>query len=1376
MKQCPKCGSDQVLFRSAKHQWLCGQCDHEWQDPVRDGAPSAPETHLKIFLSYGHDDYLEDARLIKRDLERRGHKVWFDEAMLKPGCDYALYIEDGLKWCDKVVLLMTPHSVRRRKLDDPTSKNGFCLNEIAAAMDRNKLIVPVLLVTLEDGPPVTINCIQYLDLRDVVHISEHPEPYQHRFDLLVQAVEHDVLDFQGGQSRLIQILKPLDYTGDIAPHVARFHGREWLVAELDKWIREKPRSRVFWLTGAPGVGKSAFCAHLCHNRGDVVAKHFCVRDHEEKSDARQAILSIAYQLSQQIHDYETRLQALDLGAIVKMNTQTLFDRLLVQPFAAEGIPIPDGPRLVVIDALDEASHNGHNEIAELIRDQWYKTPDWLRLVITSRPESEVVEALAGYEPYVFRAFAAENTADLARFLKQELARRNIVFREEDITAIVAKSEGVFLYLTMLLRELDEGRLALQEIERFPHGLGAFYFKFFERNFPDPDQYRRDVAPVVEVLCAQRQPLAVDQLAAMTGLDRLKVDAGLARLSSLFPPYPAARGASGPVARDAFHKSVTEWLTSRDRRTGLFAAGRYAIDPLAANKRIADSCWAAYERGRGLSDYAASHLVEHLRSAEDWPRLAVLLADANYFTRRAQAATLSRTLREWSVGIDAIRANQACDAETIAGFLRPVLPSLIVRLEENFGVTGALRDECLPLVGSLSALPAGKQLDLFAETGRPMSPAPRGETHGEARSLTCLVQVYMEVGEFTRAHDLALMSIDRYPDSLQLRHFAAVSARYQSECCSKPEEIEAWLKTAIRIEEESHHLANAKQHGVYQLTLSVIAQSKCYLARLYRAHNRLAEARQLAAEAKETMRQRFTYGASSLALAFLGEIFLENGEVDNAWQVGTIATDADWFVTYGQRLVLELGESQPVSRRYLPPFERHLREWSLLAGPWYSDAQRKQAAQRYVRFLVERGLLPEAVARFPEETAALQPEAAAKCAAGRQGEHSIMLRIHKWRLETTVTEWRFQGQTDWTVIGLPELNLYARGETLAEATEYLRSFIQQASQRIAGGQYRHLRASDHLAMQRWVESRLQEARPEDVCIGELRRLTDAYNAGHLEEADRLCQALQGKHDRLTSEELCEFFRVRSRVQARRGYADGLGYLMNYAEYNRISLLTVTDFLAVYRFHGLFPSPQMEEWLALGRPIAEGEGKDPVGARSLFFEYWGCAEASRGNLAKARALLEKALAVEEDGMKELRILTRIRSNLAEVLRRQGDPGKARELLKQVAKEQAENGFDGDLAEYTLTGLAKAQPSREEALGTLRQALALAERLQFKKAILRAILLEARIGASPERRDEILNYSKQLASGLPAVGACPLMQRIHEHWPEWCGQTTAGDFWGL
>src|SRR6516162_2664357 len=106
---------------------------------------------LRIFLSYGHDQYAVEALRIKQDLEARSHEVWFDLDRLKVGRDWENYIEEGLEWCEKVVLLMTPHSVRRRHPADPASDDGFCLNEIARAVERNKLMVPVLLADLPEG-------------------------------------------------------------------------------------------------------------------------------------------------------------------------------------------------------------------------------------------------------------------------------------------------------------------------------------------------------------------------------------------------------------------------------------------------------------------------------------------------------------------------------------------------------------------------------------------------------------------------------------------------------------------------------------------------------------------------------------------------------------------------------------------------------------------------------------------------------------------------------------------------------------------------------------------------------------------------------------------------------------------------------------------------------------------------------------------------------------------------------------------------------------------------------------------------------------------------------------------------------------------------
>jgi hypothetical protein len=77
------------------------------------------------------------------------HEVWFDLDRLKPGVDWAHYIEEGLAWISKdgngrVVLIMTPYSVRRPDV--------FCLNELARAILKNLKIIPIMLVWCE--PPL----------------------------------------------------------------------------------------------------------------------------------------------------------------------------------------------------------------------------------------------------------------------------------------------------------------------------------------------------------------------------------------------------------------------------------------------------------------------------------------------------------------------------------------------------------------------------------------------------------------------------------------------------------------------------------------------------------------------------------------------------------------------------------------------------------------------------------------------------------------------------------------------------------------------------------------------------------------------------------------------------------------------------------------------------------------------------------------------------------------------------------------------------------------------------------------------------------------------------------------------------------------------
>jgi hypothetical protein len=219
--------------------------------------------------------------------------------------------------------------------------------------------------------------------------------------------------------KLKSILKPLNFENDIKPHLDKFTGRQWVFDRIDAWLVDIKASRVFWVTGKPGVGKTAISAWLCKTRSEITAFHFCRHGHKEKSNPQSAILSIAYQLSSQLPDYQEMLNSLDLEKIVTVESpRTIFDNLIVQPLTV--IPRPGRNYVVLIDALDEATIGGKNELASFIASEFDKTPDWLRLIITSRPEPEVMHPLQALTPYVLDASTPENEDDIRTFLKREL--------------------------------------------------------------------------------------------------------------------------------------------------------------------------------------------------------------------------------------------------------------------------------------------------------------------------------------------------------------------------------------------------------------------------------------------------------------------------------------------------------------------------------------------------------------------------------------------------------------------------------------------------------------------------------------------------------------------------------------------------------------------------------------------------------------------------------------------------------------------------------------------------------------------------------------------------------------------------------------------
>jgi WD40 repeat protein len=633
---CPQCQSTDVTYRSKKQCYICEDCNQEF-------VPEILFEPLRIFLSYGHDEYAAFAEKLRDDLIERGHEVWFDVDRLKPGGDWEQYIEEGLDWVSeqpgkgRMILIMTPHSVRR--------PDGFCLNEIARALDNHLFIIPVMLV--ECRLPLTISRIQWLDMKHSAQLPVPDGPYSKTLHYLFQSVEQKKLDFEGQASMLRSHLNPLSFEADLIHYQKWFTGREWVFKKIDEWLRNESSPRLFWITGLPGIGKTAIATQLCQKEPCITAFHLCKRGNSEKASPRRAVMSIAYQLSTQLPEYAGRLAAINLASLLSdadVNAAALFDTLILQPLAGD-IPQPQMPQVILIDGLDEATQDGRNVMAEFIADEFMKLPAWLRLIITSRPDPEVTQPLQAWERWTLETGAAENLNDLEEYINKKLksfSAGNFYDPDRIRETIVKNSEGIFLYAEWVCNELLEGKLAADKPEQFPRGLGEVYDRFFRGKLTTEKNYQADIAtygekfrPVLELILAAREPLPMRLVTEWMHWDAYDERSFFKRFGSLFQCDPAA-------CLRPFHTSVLDWLGDAAK------AGDFFVDIRKGNLRLTEILWAEYtDKGAlAVSEYGLKHLPFHLMKEQEWDNLTDLLCNLDFIQVKAAAKMTYELLNDF----------------------------------------------------------------------------------------------------------------------------------------------------------------------------------------------------------------------------------------------------------------------------------------------------------------------------------------------------------------------------------------------------------------------------------------------------------------------------------------------------------------------------------------------------------------------------------------------------------------------------------------------------------------------------------------------------------------------------------------------------------
>ncbi|KAL0577087.1 hypothetical protein V5O48_004901 [Marasmius crinis-equi] len=268
--------------------------------------------------------------------------------------------------------------------------------------------------------------------------------------------------------------------------------RTGFIEKLDDWI-ENPagKSRLFWVHGGAGVGKSAIAQSICekHAGRRLAASHFFSRNDNSRNSLDCFIPTLAYQLAES-HGPDSPLTSginnvlTTNPRIMDMNWEDQFERLICVPCAVVNPELWTSlPSLVIIDGLDECmdrhpqtndinqkpgEREGQQILLSMIQNATSNQPSLpLRFLIFSRPERAISTFFRSLpfnpalEQFDMRELRAEAEADIELYLRHKLAclielhpdagLDKLWPGEEAIHKLILNADGHFIYIVTIVK-------------------------------------------------------------------------------------------------------------------------------------------------------------------------------------------------------------------------------------------------------------------------------------------------------------------------------------------------------------------------------------------------------------------------------------------------------------------------------------------------------------------------------------------------------------------------------------------------------------------------------------------------------------------------------------------------------------------------------------------------------------------------------------------------------------------------------------------------------------------------------------------------------------------------------------------------------------
>ena len=399
--------------------------------------------------------------------------------------------------------------------------------------------------------------------------------------------------------------------------------RQWVFEEFLTWFDdENSKNRAFVISGLAGMGKSVVAAAMCKKFAKhVAACHFFQYNNSKYNNPKIFLQSLAWQACKYLPAYKEALVNMLSGKLAQclddMNVEGLFSTLFKEPLS--DVDDPGKPILIVLDALDESANNEREELVHLISNHLHKLPSYIRFVITTRPEKNLIDRLEKLNPLYIRGDDPRNLHDLKMVLEERIVETS-PSKAELIDRLAEKSNGLILY-AFFLTEVYNDKSSKFCIDNLPNGIEEHYDGYFRRLesqlLGSYEISKEKFFSVLSALAVSRDPLPNAFVEILLGLgdSRWKMNNVRKAISCLIVM-------NEDKSISFFHKSLKDWLVDHSDH-------EYSVDVQHGHKILFDLCVSKLDELKvsGVTElakssaairYSVKHWISHMLNGPEDP--------------------------------------------------------------------------------------------------------------------------------------------------------------------------------------------------------------------------------------------------------------------------------------------------------------------------------------------------------------------------------------------------------------------------------------------------------------------------------------------------------------------------------------------------------------------------------------------------------------------------------------------------------------------------------------------------------------------------------------------------------------------------------------